>query len=117
MSASPAIIPTPAAPRAAPPEPGAGGSRRRRPVLRVVVTWLTAAVTLMLLSALLSTVDVDSLLAALGSAGLIGLINAFVWSVVIRLALPITVGAEIVHRQLRQWLVQLGHAEYAHGAG
>jgi len=57
----------------------------------VVVTWLTAAVTLMLLSALLSRVDVDSFLAALGSAALIGLINAFVWPAVIRLALPITV--------------------------
>src|SRR3954447_8616150 len=91
MSASPAITPTPAAPRAAPAAPAGDEPRRRRPVLRVVVTWLTAAATLMLLSAVLSSVDVDSFAAALGSAALIGLINAFVWPVVIRLALPITV--------------------------
>src|SRR3954449_6520840 len=83
--------PPPAPPRAAPAARAGVEPRRRRPVLRVVVTWLTAAATLMLLSAVLSSVDVDSFAAALGSAALIGLINAFVWPVVIRLALPITV--------------------------
>src|SRR3954454_7195742 len=65
--------------------------RRRRPVLRIVVVWLTGAVTLMLLGALLSSVSVDSFAAALGAAAIIGLINAFLWPVIIRLALPITV--------------------------
>jgi uncharacterized membrane protein YvlD (DUF360 family) len=89
MSASPTITPT--SPRAAERDAGLGAFRRRRPVLRLVVIWLTSAATLMLLSALLSRVDVDSFGAALGAAALIGLINAFVWPVIIRLALPITV--------------------------
>ncbi|MEA2179028.1 MAG: hypothetical protein QOG77_2325, partial [Solirubrobacteraceae bacterium] len=68
MAASPTI--TPARPRDAERDAGLGASRRRRPVLRLVVTWLTSAATLMLLSALLSRVDVDSFGPAVVAVGL-----------------------------------------------
>jgi uncharacterized membrane protein YvlD (DUF360 family) len=65
--------------------------RPQLPILRVVFVWLLTAATLLLLSALLGDVHVKDFAAALASAALIGLINAFVWPVVIRLALPLTV--------------------------
>ena len=58
---------------------------------RVLVIWVITAATLMLLSALLAGFTVDSFGAALAGAALIGLINALVWPLVIRIALPITV--------------------------
>src|SRR4051812_39408332 len=45
----------------------------------------------MLLSALLPNVEVTSFRAALGAAALIGLLNALVWPLLIRFALPFTV--------------------------
>jgi uncharacterized membrane protein YvlD (DUF360 family) len=45
----------------------------------------------MLMSALLARFDVDSAASALASAALIGLTNALVWPVLIRIALPFTV--------------------------
>jgi uncharacterized membrane protein YvlD (DUF360 family) len=65
--------------------------RRHGPVMRVLVVWLTTAATLLALSGLLSGVEVKDFAAALGSAALIGLFNAFVWPTLLRLALPITV--------------------------
>ena len=53
--------------------------------------WLLTAVTLLVLSALLSGVEVKDFGAALGSALLIGLLNALLWPLVIRIALPLTV--------------------------
>jgi uncharacterized membrane protein YvlD (DUF360 family) len=74
------------------PEPGVlGPPRRRRPGVRMLVTWLTDAVALMLLSAVLASVTVDSFGAALLGSALIALVNAFVWPVIIRFALPFTV--------------------------
>ena len=62
------------------------------PVLaRIVLIWLTTAAALMLLSGLLAGFDVESRASALGASALIGLINALVWPVVIRVALPFTV--------------------------
>jgi uncharacterized membrane protein YvlD (DUF360 family) len=58
---------------------------------RVVVVWVITAAALMLLSALLAGFDVKDAAAALGAAALIGLINALVWPLVIRIALPFTV--------------------------
>jgi len=58
---------------------------------RVLVVWVITAATLMLLSALLARFDVKDFGAALVSAALIGLINALVWPLVIRVALPLTV--------------------------
>ena len=65
--------------------------RRRRFLLRLIVVWLLSAAALMLASALLANVDVRDFEAALGAAALIGLVNALVWPVAMRLLLPITV--------------------------
>src|SRR5215204_7348184 len=64
---------------------------RRAALLRVIVIWIITAATLMLLSVLLPGVEVESFGAALVAAALIGLFNALVWPLLIRLALPITV--------------------------
>src|SRR5919112_961562 len=64
---------------------------RRAAFLRVMAVWLITAATLVLLSALLSGVEVTSFGAALVAAALIGLFNALVWPLLIRLALPFTV--------------------------
>jgi uncharacterized membrane protein YvlD (DUF360 family) len=58
---------------------------------RVVLVWVVTAAALMLLSALLAGFDVKDFGAALLAAALIGLINALVWPLVIRVALPLTV--------------------------
>src|SRR5215211_4061630 len=64
---------------------------RRAVFLRVIAIWLITAATLILLSALLSGVEVTGFGAALVAAALIGLFNALVWPLLIRLALPFTV--------------------------
>src|SRR4051812_48556940 len=58
---------------------------------RVVLVWVVTAAALMLLSALLARFDVKDFGTALAAAALIGLINALVWPLVIRVALPFTV--------------------------
>ena len=63
----------------------------REVVVRVIVIWLLTGTTLLLLSALLDGFEVSSFADALGAAALIGLLNALVWPLVIRFALPITV--------------------------
>jgi len=73
-----------AAPAPAPP-------RRSRPLLRILVVWLATAATLLALSGLLTDVQVKDFGAALSSAALIGLVNAFIWPLLIRLTLPLTV--------------------------
>jgi uncharacterized membrane protein YvlD (DUF360 family) len=60
-------------------------------VLRVLVVWVATAATLLLVSALLAGVTVEDFGVALAAAAWIGLINAFVWPLVIRIALPLTV--------------------------
>src|SRR5829696_1896647 len=64
---------------------------RRAALLRVIAVWAITAAALMLLSALLPGVEVTSFGAALVAATLIGLFNALVWPLLIRLALPFTV--------------------------
>jgi uncharacterized membrane protein YvlD (DUF360 family) len=64
---------------------------RSRPVLRILVIWVLTAGTLLGLSALLTDVQVKNFGAALGSAALIGLLNAVLWPLLIRFALPLTV--------------------------
>jgi uncharacterized membrane protein YvlD (DUF360 family) len=64
---------------------------RRAILLRVIAVWLITAATLILLGALLPGVQVTSFEAALIAAALIGLFNALVWPLVVRLALPFTV--------------------------
>ena len=60
-------------------------------VARVVLVWLLTAGALLLLSAVLTRFTVDSAGAALGVAALIGLLNALVWPLIVRVALPFTV--------------------------
>jgi uncharacterized membrane protein YvlD (DUF360 family) len=67
------------------------GSDSSRPILRVLIVWLLTAGTLLLLGALLPGFDVETGVAALGAAAAIGLLNAFVYPLVIRIALPLTV--------------------------
>src|SRR3712207_5183339 len=64
---------------------------RRAVFLRVIAIWLITAVTLILLSVVLSGIEVTSFGAALVAVALIGLFNALVWPLLIRLALPLTV--------------------------
>src|SRR4051812_14055050 len=61
------------------------------PVLRVVLVWLLTAATLLLLGVLLPGLEVKDGLAALAAAAVIGLLNAFVYPLAIRIALPLTV--------------------------
>jgi len=60
-------------------------------VRRGLLVLLLDAVTLLLLSEVLAGFVLDGPATALGAAALIGLLNAFVWPVVTRLALPLTV--------------------------
>ena len=63
----------------------------RRPIARILTVWLSSTATLVLLSALLSGIEVDSFGAALGAAALIGMLNALLWPLILRFALPLTV--------------------------
>src|SRR4051794_22989645 len=69
------------------------GRRRRvgRPIIRVVVVLLATAAALLLASTVFAGVEVKDFAAALGAAALIGLVNALVWPLAIRLLLPLTV--------------------------
>ena len=60
-------------------------------IWRVVVVLVITAAALMLLGALLAGFHVKDFAAALASAALIGLVNALVWPLIIRVALPFTV--------------------------
>jgi uncharacterized membrane protein YvlD (DUF360 family) len=76
--------------------PAANGQEgRRRPGLpqlaRALVVWVITAAALMLLSAMLAGFDIKDFRVALTSAAAIGLINALVWPILIRVALPFTV--------------------------
>jgi uncharacterized membrane protein YvlD (DUF360 family) len=77
--------------RAAVAGPTDAAPTRRRHLLRILVVLLATAGTLLLLSAILTDVHVRDFAAALGAAALIGLVNALVWPLVIRFALPLTV--------------------------
>ncbi len=65
--------------------------RRRRAIARALLTWLLTAATLVALSAVLPGLHVRDWNAALASALLIGVLNAFVWPALLRIALPFTV--------------------------
>ena len=60
-------------------------------VTRVVLVWLLTAGTLFLLSAIMPGFHVTNALSALAAAAFIGLANALVWPVLVRIALPFTV--------------------------
>ena len=67
------------------------GLADRHAVLRVFVVWVVTAVTLFVLSALIPEIDIPGWGSAFATAALIGLLNAVVWPLFVRLALPITV--------------------------
>jgi len=60
-------------------------------LLRLTIVWIVTAAALLLAGAILRNVDVEDFAAALGAAAAIGLVNALVWPLAIRLLLPITV--------------------------
>jgi uncharacterized membrane protein YvlD (DUF360 family) len=63
----------------------------RHAVTRVIAVWILTAATLHLLSAILAGFVIEGDGTALIAAALIGLINALVWPLLIRVALPFTV--------------------------
>jgi uncharacterized membrane protein YvlD (DUF360 family) len=63
----------------------------RHAVLRLFVVWVVTAVTLFVLSSLIPEIDILGWGSAFATAALIGLLNAVVWPLFVRLALPITV--------------------------
>jgi uncharacterized membrane protein YvlD (DUF360 family) len=62
-----------------------------RPIWRVLVVWATTAATLLLLAWALPGFRIDTVETAIVAAGVLGLLNALVWPVLVRLALPLTV--------------------------
>lgn len=65
--------------------------RGPRPVLRILVIWISTAVALWILAGVLPGLEVEDLETAFAAALLLGLLNASVWPLIIRLALPLTV--------------------------
>jgi uncharacterized membrane protein YvlD (DUF360 family) len=63
----------------------------RHVVLRVFVVWVVTAVTLFVLSALVPEIDILGWGSAFAIAAVIGLLNAVMWPLFVRFALPITV--------------------------
>jgi uncharacterized membrane protein YvlD (DUF360 family) len=63
----------------------------RRAILRVIITLAITAVALRVLAAVIPGVRVTGWRAAIAAAAAIGLLNALVWPLFIRVALPITV--------------------------
>src|ERR1700747_688145 len=63
----------------------------RRAILRIIFVWVLTAVALDLWEFVIPGVHVKGVLPALAAAAAIGLLNALVWPVMIRIALPITV--------------------------
>ncbi|HEY3187212.1 MAG TPA: phage holin family protein, partial [Solirubrobacteraceae bacterium] len=66
-------------------------SGRRHVLLRIAIVWLLDAGTILLCSAVFANVELNDPAGALGSAALIGLVNALLWPLAIRVLLPITV--------------------------
>jgi uncharacterized membrane protein YvlD (DUF360 family) len=62
-----------------------------RPVFRLLLVWVVSALTLLLTDWLLPGFHVNGTSTALAAAALLGLLNALVWPVLVRLVLPLTV--------------------------
>jgi uncharacterized membrane protein YvlD (DUF360 family) len=62
-----------------------------RPAFRLLIVWVVAALTLLLTSWLLPGFHLDGAATAFAAAALLGLLNALVWPVLVRLVLPLTV--------------------------
>ncbi len=65
--------------------------RRSLRVGRVVVGWVINTVALMLLAWILQGFSIESWWSGLALAAVLGLLNALVWPLLIRVALPLTV--------------------------
>src|ERR671910_49017 len=63
----------------------------RHAVLRLIVVWVVTAVTLFVLSAFIPEIYIPGWGSAFANAAVIGLLNAVVWPLFVRFALPITV--------------------------
>src|SRR3954463_15052288 len=68
-----------------------GGPLMRRLALRGLLGLALAALALLLLAAILPGFDVHGLRGAIGTAAIVGLLNALVWPTLSRLALPLSV--------------------------
>jgi uncharacterized membrane protein YvlD (DUF360 family) len=69
-----------------------GGHRSGLPILlRILLTWLLSALGLMLLAWVLPGFSIADFWDAALAAALLGLVNALVWPVLVRFALPLTV--------------------------
>jgi uncharacterized membrane protein YvlD (DUF360 family) len=62
-----------------------------RPVWRVLLVWVVTAGVLLLLAWALPGFTIDNFESALAAAAILGVLNALVWPVLVRLALPLTV--------------------------
>ncbi len=58
---------------------------------RILLVWIVSAVTLVIVAELMSGVTLKSFGAALWVVALVGLVNALVWPLLLRVALPLTV--------------------------
>ncbi len=67
--------------------------RRNRGIApgRILLVWIVSAVTLVIVAELVSGVTLKSFGAALWVVALVGLVNALVWPLLLRVALPLTV--------------------------
>ena len=71
--------------------PAPGHKRRSLRIGRVIVIWAINTVALMLLAWILQGFSIESWSSGLALAAVLGLLNALVWPVLIRVALPFTV--------------------------
>ena len=72
-------------------QPAPGHKRRSLRIGRVIVIWAINTVALMLLAWILQGFSIESWSSGLALAAVLGLLNALVWPVLIRVALPFTV--------------------------
>ncbi len=80
-------------PGGGPPPPAEPRKRRRRGFApgRLLLVWIVSAATLAIVAELASGVTLKSFGAALWVVALVGLVNALVWPLLLRVALPLTV--------------------------
>jgi uncharacterized membrane protein YvlD (DUF360 family) len=72
--------------------PDGARNRRRLPsFLKLLIVWVADTIALLVVAALLSGIQIEDARAALGAVAIIGLLNAVVWPLVLRVALPLTV--------------------------
>src|SRR5829696_6044098 len=73
------------------PGPAGGWPRRGRAVTRLVVVWLALSVAVLLVAQVLPAFALDSWTDALQVGAVLGVVNAMLWPVLVRLVLGFTV--------------------------